>query len=90
MSTIDPVTSSNNSAHGAEAPPEDPAQYAIWLLKVIRDLQEPCICPGMNGHVNPQCPSSDLPGRVHHVTARTRAAARAAQRGTENNGEQRS
>lgn len=87
MPTTDPVTGSNNSAHGAAAPPEDPGEYALWLLQVIRDLQRPCICgPGRGGHVNPACPSADLPGRVHHVTARTRAAAR----GTESNGEQRS
>ena len=68
---------SNNSAHGVAPPPEDPGEYAAWLLRIIRDLQEPSICPGMGGHVNPDCPSSDLPGRVHHVTARTRADARA-------------
>ena len=35
--------------------------YAAWLLRLIHDSQEPCVCPGFGGHTNRDCPWYDLP-----------------------------
>jgi hypothetical protein len=56
-------------------PTED--EYPSFLLRLIHDLQEPCICPGLAGHTNHDCPWGDLPARAHLLAKRSADARRA-------------
>jgi hypothetical protein len=56
-------------------------EYPEFLLRLIRDLQLPCICTGLGGHTRRDCPWYDLPKRAglaakHEADAR-RARVRA-------------
>lgn len=74
MSSADPYIVGSLYTRPPGMPSE--AGYPAFLLQMIHDLQEPCICTGLGGHTNPDCVLYDLPKRAGLICKREADARR--------------